>query len=267
MAPGDHQRGVPPVVSPRTSSNRSNAHGTASAADRSRRQYTSEASSNSPRTGTSTDGSQDRAGRQRSNGNTQANSASRNEDPPVAARARRRAQQSNDGGSQKPAGAREPRASQSASAVQRAAGGTPSDLSREASEVLNRLVISKPEVDIDREHERMAEAVPSSPIPDTPATVGSLSIVPSEGVGDAGRGGSRSRHDHANSGKKESSRSSKFGDYFLGNTLGEGEFGKVKMGWKQSGGVEVSCADASFAAQLTFTGCYQTHSPRCGWNQ
>jgi protein-serine/threonine kinase len=26
----------------------------------------------------------------------------------------------------------------------------------------------------------------------------------------------------------------------LGNTLGEGEFGKVKMGWKQEGGVQVS---------------------------
>jgi hypothetical protein len=25
----------------------------------------------------------------------------------------------------------------------------------------------------------------------------------------------------------------------LGNTIGEGEFGKVKLGWKQEGGVQV----------------------------
>jgi protein-serine/threonine kinase len=117
------------------------------------------------------------------------------------------------------------------------AAGTqsPTALSREASEVLNRVVISKPEVDIEREQQRMAEAVPSSP--NAQSTPGGLSLVGSEGVEDSGRGGSRSRHDHASSGK--SSKHSKFGDYYLGNTLGEGEFGKVKMGWKQEGGVQV----------------------------
>jgi protein-serine/threonine kinase len=30
----------------------------------------------------------------------------------------------------------------------------------------------------------------------------------------------------------------------LGNTLGEGEFGKVKMGWKQEGGVQVRLAQS-----------------------
>jgi protein-serine/threonine kinase len=118
-----------------------------------------------------------------------------------------------------------------------AAGGaqSPAALSREASEVLNRVIISKPEVDIEREQQRMAEAVPSSPT--AQSTPGGLSVVGSEGVEDTGRGGSRSRHDHTTSGK--SSKNSKFGDYYLGNTLGEGEFGKVKMGWKQEGGVQV----------------------------
>ena len=116
---------------------------------------------------------------------------------------------------------------------------SPSGLSREASEVLNRLIISKPEVDLERERERMAEAVPLSPTePSQDTSIGALSIVPSEGVVDSGRGGSRSRHDHAASSAKRE-KSSRFGEYFLGNTLGEGEFGKVKMGWKQEGGVQV----------------------------
>jgi protein-serine/threonine kinase len=123
-----------------------------------------------------------------------------------------------------------------------AAGGAPSPNgpSREASEVLNRVVISKPEVDLDRERERMAEAVPSSPM--SHATPTGLSVVGSEGVEDSGRRGSRSRHDHSGSATKPG-KHSKFGDYYLGNTLGEGEFGKVKMGWKQEGGVEVSSRD------------------------
>ncbi|KAK5187165.1 hypothetical protein LTR16_009576, partial [Cryomyces antarcticus] len=35
-------------------------------------------------------------------------------------------------------------------------------------------------------------------------------------------------------------RETKFGEYILGQTLGEGEFGKVKMGWKKEGGVQVA---------------------------
>jgi protein-serine/threonine kinase len=240
MAPGDHQRGVPPVVSPRTSSNRSTAH----AADRSRRAgYTSE-STNSPRQATSGDGQQERVERQRSNGNTQINGADRSIDEAAlaATRARQRAQQSPEAIPHRPSGSREARSQQSAAASQRSAAmagtgtSSPSGPSREASEVLNRIIVSKPEVDIEREQERMAEAIPSSPT--SQVTPRQLTVVPSEGVEDGGRG-SRSRHDHtASSGKRE--RNSKFGEYYLGNTLGEGEFGKVKMGWKQEGGVQVS---------------------------
>lgn len=103
--------------------------------------------------------------------------------------------------------------------------------------VLNQVIISKPEVDLDRERERMAEAIPSSPPSEQTPRGGGLAVVGSEGVEDNARG-SRSRHDHTSSGKRE--KNSKFGDYYLGNTLGEGEFGKVKMGWKQEGGVQVS---------------------------
>lgn len=238
MAPGDHQRGVPPVVSARTSSNRTAAQAAATAADRTRRTAYPTESSSSPRQA-SGDNQQDRGDRQRSNGNTQVNG----EDPAIAAataatRARRRAQQSpGDAIPHRPSGSREPRASQSASTVARqAAAQSPSGPTREPSAVINRVVVSKPEVDLDRERERMAEAVPSSPL--TQTTPGGLALVGDGGVDDGGRGGSRSRHDHgAGSGKRE--KNSKFGDYYLGNTLGEGEFGKVKMGWKQEGGVQV----------------------------
>ncbi|KAI5795386.1 hypothetical protein DFH27DRAFT_612617 [Peziza echinospora] len=37
-------------------------------------------------------------------------------------------------------------------------------------------------------------------------------------------------------GRKET----RFGDYILGQTLGEGEFGKVKLGWRRDGGVQVA---------------------------
>ncbi|PNY29170.1 Serine/threonine-protein kinase KIN4 [Tolypocladium capitatum] len=50
------------------------------------------------------------------------------------------------------------------------------------------------------------------------------------------RRGGRSRHDHGRSHKG----TSKFGDFILGNTIGEGEFGKVKLGWKQDSSVQVA---------------------------
>ncbi|KLU81363.1 CAMK/CAMKL/KIN4 protein kinase [Magnaporthiopsis poae ATCC 64411] len=103
--------------------------------------------------------------------------------------------------------------------------------SREASEILHSMIISPPEVDIDREKERLAQAQPHP-------------LASVHGVNDAATPpvvppaetrGTRSRHDHS---KRE--KQTKFGDYILGNTIGEGEFGKVKLGWKQEGGVQVA---------------------------
>lgn len=231
MSPGDPQRGVPPIVSPRTSSNRAGA-------DRAKRTGHATESASSPRV--TTDGQQDQAERQRSNGNAQANGADKGSDlspATSASRSRRRAAESpRDTLPHRPAGAREPKGSNPPSAA--ATGPTSPGLSREGSEVINRVVISKPEVDIDREKARMAEAIPSSPASHQPNTpIGTLSVVGAEGVDDGGRG-PRSRHDHSSSTKPE--KNTRFGDYFLGNTLGEGEFGKVKMGWKQEGGIQVS---------------------------
>lgn len=101
---------------------------------------------------------------------------------------------------------------------------------------MHRVIVSKPEVDVERERARMAEASPASASHRSP--IGTVSVVSPEDLEGSGRG-PRSRHDHAvSSGKRE--KNSRFGEYYLGNTLGEGEFGKVKMGWKQEGGIQVS---------------------------
>ncbi|KAI1812582.1 hypothetical protein GGS20DRAFT_587355 [Poronia punctata] len=117
---------------------------------------------------------------------------------------------------------------------QQTTSDSPRQPSREASEVLNRVIVSQPEVDIQRERERQAEAQtkPTSRHQDDPAMP---PVVQMHEAQEDGRRGGRSRHDHS---KRE--KSSRFGDYYLGNTIGEGEFGKVKLGWKQDGGVQVA---------------------------
>lgn len=60
----------------------------------------------------------------------------------------------------------------------------------------------------------------------------------SEGHSSRGNGASRS----APEGERRDARGRKetrFGDYILGQTLGEGEFGKVKLGWRRDRGVQV----------------------------
>lgn len=103
--------------------------------------------------------------------------------------------------------------------------------------MINRIVVADPQEDIAREQARLAEGIPASSGADlTPIT--GLGLVGSEGVDDGGRGGGKSRQDHSKS--ENSAKRSKFGNYILGQTLGEGEFGKVKMGWKRDSSVEVA---------------------------
>ncbi len=106
--------------------------------------------------------------------------------------------------------------------------------SREASEILNSILISQPEVDIEREKERLAMAQPhQTPTPQNDDAAPPPVVGMSDAADETRRGG-RSRHDHSRREKQ-----TKFGEYILGNTIGEGEFGKVKLGWKQEGGVQV----------------------------
>ncbi|EPS38078.1 hypothetical protein H072_8191 [Dactylellina haptotyla CBS 200.50] len=48
------------------------------------------------------------------------------------------------------------------------------------------------------------------------------------------------RIDAARGNQSSSRKETRFGNYILGQTLGEGEFGKVKLGWRKDGGVQVA---------------------------
>ncbi|KAL2165567.1 hypothetical protein VTH06DRAFT_869 [Thermothelomyces fergusii] len=109
--------------------------------------------------------------------------------------------------------------------------------SRETSEILSSILISQPEIDIMREKQRMALAQPQHPPADdqddddaAPPPI----VATADPVDEVRRGG-RSRHDYS---RRE--KPTRFGEFILGNTIGEGEFGKVKLGWKQEGGVQVA---------------------------
>lgn len=104
-------------------------------------------------------------------------------------------------------------------------GGVPGPLVREYSEVINRVVVSDPQVDADRMQERVAEAQPA-PIASEDTIVDDLLPAP----------GPARRQDYSKSRRKDV----QFGDYMLGQTLGEGEFGKVKLGWKKDGSSQVA---------------------------
>ncbi|KAL1872967.1 hypothetical protein Daus18300_004108 [Diaporthe australafricana] len=118
---------------------------------------------------------------------------------------------------------------------QQTSSSTPQGPSREASEILNSMLVSQPEVDIDRSRAREALAQPHpAEIPDE-EPVSPPVVTSAEQHGEETRRGGRSRHDFS---KRE--KHTKFGEYILGNTIGEGEFGKVKLGWKQEGGIQVA---------------------------
>ncbi|KAF1998670.1 Pkinase-domain-containing protein [Amniculicola lignicola CBS 123094] len=131
----------------------------------------------------------------------------------------------------------QPSHSRSANAV----GQTPtgSHLPREESAVISRMVVTDPQEDIARAEARQAENITSASGAEV-APIAGLGLVGSEGVDDGGRGGAtgKSRQDHSKS--ETSGKRSRFGSYILGQTLGEGEFGKVKMGWKKDSNVEVA---------------------------
>lgn len=101
---------------------------------------------------------------------------------------------------------------------------------RENSEVLNRVVVTDPVVDEERMRARIAEAQPMQPTAEARAMG-----LTTEAYTDETRGPQR-RQDYSKSKRREV----QFGDYILGQTLGEGEFGKVKLGWKKDGSSQVA---------------------------
>lgn len=129
-----------------------------------------------------------------------------------------------------------PQQSRSTNAV----GQPPIDTSlpRENSAIINHIVVDDPQEDLARERARVAEARPV-PVGTDVTPVQGLGLVGEQGVQDEQRSSQhRSRQEHLRS--QPHRKEVKFGDYILGQTLGEGEFGKVKMGWKKEGGVQVA---------------------------
>lgn len=100
--------------------------------------------------------------------------------------------------------------------------------------VPSHIVVSDPAQDGAREAVRMHEATPLS----ADATqVAQAQRVVGNAFEESGSTttprSSQKRQDFSH--EKASKRDTKIGDYMLGTTLGEGEFGKVKLGWKKDG--------------------------------
>ncbi|KAK5113928.1 hypothetical protein LTR62_003051 [Meristemomyces frigidus] len=123
---------------------------------------------------------------------------------------------------------------------QNAIGQPPVDTSlpRENSTVINRIVVDDPGTDISRERQRVAEARPQHGGDGSAAMMSNVNHSAAE-VTPVPQQRSRQehlKHHSGTPGRKEV----KFGEYILGSTLGEGEFGKVKMGWKKDSPVQVA---------------------------
>ncbi|EEA26333.1 hypothetical protein TMatcc_005400 [Talaromyces marneffei ATCC 18224] len=162
-------------------------------------------------------------------------SRSRGEDP-NGGRSRRKGQQSPERSSSNEIPAQHSSAYQSRSDHALGSSSEPTALASESSTVLNQVMITDPAEDIEREHERLMEAQTSTDGASNSVT--GLGLVGDEGVDDATRNGPRTRQDYSNtSGKRKETT---FGRYILGQTLGEGEFAKVKLGWKRDGSVQVA---------------------------
>jgi len=151
-----------------------------------------------------------------------------------AARSRRRGPGSPEGpqraiSTRAPGHQQSPAATQSRSATNMPSSNLPTRSVRDESQVINRVVVDDPAVDIRREQERQLESVPG------------LAVVNNVTAEDINKATPRSRQDYsttsASGGRRKETR---FGEYVLGQTLGEGEFGKVKLGWKKTGEVQVA---------------------------
>ena len=117
--------------------------------------------------------------------------------------------------------------SRSASHITSAASG--SRIPKDESQVINRVVVDDPAIDIKRAQERQLESVPGSSIVNNAVPEDLVKTTP------------RTRQDYsASSGSAGRRKETRFGEYILGQTLGEGEFGKVKLGWKKGGEVQVA---------------------------
>ncbi|KAL9597545.1 MAG: hypothetical protein Q9179_004232 [Wetmoreana sp. 5 TL-2023] len=239
------QSGGPPIPPPpRTSSNqRSNGHNPASNIPPAGRSgsslQTTRTIDNRPSSSRNANPSDLAHGRTREGYDAGDREREGNALPPAAsaARSRRRGPASTEG-PQRATSTREPGAHaspenmQSRSASHGVMSATATSGSRDygsEGHIINRMVVTDPAVDIMREQERLAEAIPG------------LEISGSSGVNDATPEAAQRRRDYSSSATTSSSKKeTNFAGYILGKTLGEGEFGKVKLGWRRDGSVQVA---------------------------
>ncbi|KAJ5167261.1 uncharacterized protein N7482_006042 [Penicillium canariense] len=113
------------------------------------------------------------------------------------------------------------------------------ELVKESSAVINSVQVSDPVVDREREQMRQEGGSPAAAAA-VEATTANYGGTGNEGVEEGARTGHRSRHDYSNNGNNLKRKETTFGSYILGQTLGEGEFGKVKLGWKRDGSIQVA---------------------------
>ncbi|KAJ5146987.1 hypothetical protein N7526_000339 [Penicillium atrosanguineum] len=116
--------------------------------------------------------------------------------------------------------------------------GQGAPLEKETSAVINSVQVSDPVVDRTREQVRQEGASPAAIAPQDSAQ--NFGTAGTEPVEEGTRSGHRSRHDYSNNGNTIKRKETTFGTYILGQTLGEGEFGKVKLGWKRDGSIQVA---------------------------
>ncbi|WEW54821.1 hypothetical protein PRK78_000246 [Emydomyces testavorans] len=212
--------GGPPIPPPRTSSNN--------------RSRTSPTSSSSPHEKTGSYKSKRREDRRDREDRERAHVSGQRERPKdgaSASRPRRKPPPSPEGpqGAARTRERRDHDPSEMESQSEADMGPTPfsAGLVKEDSTITNRMIVTDPEVDIVREKQRQAESQVGSS--SNPSLDGGAQSIDTGHV-------SKSRHDYSATKHKETT----FGDYILGQTLGEGEFGKVRLGWKRDGTVQVA---------------------------
>ncbi|KAL4799046.1 kinase-like domain-containing protein [Aspergillus venezuelensis] len=106
--------------------------------------------------------------------------------------------------------------------------------STQPEDLMETIPMSDPAVDIEREQARQATAPVQSN--ENASTLG-LGVMGDESM-EGGRGAMPSRQEFPEHTIKR--KETTFGQYILGQTVGEGEFGKVKLGWKRDGSIEVA---------------------------
>lgn len=106
--------------------------------------------------------------------------------------------------------------------------------------IVNHLEVSNPDEDSAREHARLAESEGLPPHATAQVVApGKRDVEPAGAVPYSSPPTSaQKRQDFSH--ERPTKKETRLGNYYLGRTLGEGEFGKVKLGWKHGANAQVA---------------------------